>query len=140
MKFIPVLLLVFLVAGAFAGEPLTVVKTYEEFAAYGLKADVIYDKNQKIMAINVEAVDPAKKLPDWMQAFYVAPRDAQTARPTYVFDMAKPNRVGAFMGWMAGKSDLVFIVGPSLREGQTFTGKQYLAISADDLIAWRGHK
>ena len=132
------LALLLIASAALGGEPLTVVSRYEEFAAHGLKADVFYNKG-KVMALGVESVDPAKRLPDWMQAFYVAKRDAETAQPLYSFDMNKPNRVGAFFGWSETDADLVLIIGPRLRDGQTFKGKQYLAIAVKDLISWRGN-
>jgi hypothetical protein len=124
---------------AFGGEPLTVVKSYEEFAAQGLKADVLY-YGGKVGALRVESIDPVKKLPEWMQAFYLAKRNAETAEPEYEFDMSKPDRVSAFIGWNETKADWVLIIGPDLREFDTFKGKKYLAISVNDLIAWRGHE
>jgi hypothetical protein len=138
MKFSLLLFLLFSTA-TFAGESVTVVKNYHDLAAHGLQADVIYN-NGLVVAISVKAAVADKKLPDWMEAFYIAAPDAETAKPTYIFDMTKPNRVGVFIGWTEMKTDHVLIIGPLLRDGQTFKGTKYLAISVNDLIAWRGHK
>lgn len=136
MKLI-ILALCLLRACPLSAEPLKVVASYDDFAAHGLRADV-KQRDGRVFALLVESSDPAKILPEWMQAFYVARRDATTARPSYEFDMTKPNRVGAFIGWAETKADLVLIIGPLLREGERFQDKQYLAISASDLINWRG--
>lgn len=123
-----------------AAEDLSVVGSYEEFAAAGLNADVTYYKG-KVMALGVKAADPKVVLPDWMQAFYVLPRNRNRGHASYIFDMRKPNRIGAFIGWSEeGTENMVLLVGPTLREGETFDDKKYIAISTADLIRWRGHK
>jgi len=121
----------------FGGEPLTVVKSYEEFAAQGLEAGVLHYKG-RVVALGVKSVDPKKRLPEWMQAFYVTKRDAESAEPLYEFDMSSPDRVGAFFSWNETKEDWVLVIGPRLGEFDTFTGKKYPAISVNDLIKWRG--
>lgn len=130
-----VLFLLFLLGfGAFAGEPVTVVTRYDEFAAHGLEADVMYHEG-KVMALTVKSVDRAKKPPAWMQAFYVSKGDAETAMLYYDF---AGGSVGAFIGWSENQPDSVLIIGPKLRDRETFKGKQYVAIKVNDLIAWRG--
>ena len=117
-----------------------VVERYEDFAATGLKADVKYYKG-KVLSLGVKAVDPKVVLPEWMQAFYVLRRDHNRGHALYIFDMTQPDRVGATIGWTErGTENVVLLIGPRLQEGDTFDGKTYIAISAADLIRWRGRK
>lgn len=120
---------------AFGAEPLRLVKKYEELAAHGLKASLLRHDGT-VAGIRVNAVDPQKKLPAWMQALYLASRDGEARDVLYEFDMARPNRVQAFFGWSETQRGSLIIIGPVLPGRESFKDGSYLAIPADDLITW----